>query len=135
MTNPSIKVRLVPWDDSRFVHEFERAREQAIDEGLTINGPKAAARVEQLLRSGAIRTRPWTSSEPSRRPPSTQLTGRSGARGRGIRPPTGRWSWLRDPTRLGGRARRTEGATCPGRASTTPKLPAKAGEAPQAPDR
>lgn len=52
MTAPEITIRLVPWDDSRFLHQFERTREQVISEGLMINGPKAAERVEQLLRSG-----------------------------------------------------------------------------------
>lgn len=46
-----VRAELIPWDDAGFVHEHERAREQAASEGLTINGPKAAARVEDLLRS------------------------------------------------------------------------------------
>ena len=51
MTSGHIKAKLIPWDDPRFLQAFERAREQAIEEGLTINGPKTAARVEDLLRS------------------------------------------------------------------------------------
>lgn len=46
-----VRAELIPWDDPAFVHEYERAREQAASEGLTIYGPKAAARVEHLLRS------------------------------------------------------------------------------------
>ena len=49
---PDIRAGLIPWDDEQFVREYERAREQAIREGLTIYGPKAAARVEQILRAG-----------------------------------------------------------------------------------
>ena len=41
MTTPHIRAELIPWDDPQFVQEYERAREQAIGEGLTINGPKA----------------------------------------------------------------------------------------------
>ena len=52
MTSSHIRAELIPWDDPQFVHEYERARERAIREGLTINGPKAAARVEQLMRAG-----------------------------------------------------------------------------------
>jgi hypothetical protein len=52
MASPAtFRVRLLPWDDSGFVQSFERARAQAISEGLTMNGPKAAARVEQLIRA------------------------------------------------------------------------------------
>ena len=51
MTSPQIRAELIPWDEPQFVREYERARERAIREGLTINGPKAAARVEQLLRA------------------------------------------------------------------------------------
>ena len=47
-----IQAELIPWDDPQFVREYENAREQAIQEGLTINGPKAAARVQQLVRAG-----------------------------------------------------------------------------------
>jgi hypothetical protein len=42
---------LVPWDDQAFVHAYQRARAAAVNEGLTINGPKAATRVEGLLRA------------------------------------------------------------------------------------
>jgi hypothetical protein len=51
MTSPQIRADLIPWNDSRFVREFDRARDQAFMEGLTIYGPKAAARVEGLLRA------------------------------------------------------------------------------------
>jgi hypothetical protein len=43
-------VRLIPWDDPAFVQAFEAAREQIRDEGLTINGPKACARAQALMR-------------------------------------------------------------------------------------
>ena len=46
-----IRAELIPWDDAEFVREYELAREQSLSEGLTIYGPKAAARVENLLRS------------------------------------------------------------------------------------
>ena len=46
-----IRAELIPWDDPEFVREYERAREKSLSEGLTIYGPKAAARVEHLLRS------------------------------------------------------------------------------------
>jgi len=46
-----LQVRIIPWIDSDFVHAVERARDQAVAEGLTIYGPRAAARVEQLLRA------------------------------------------------------------------------------------
>lgn len=49
-----LRAELIPWDDPQFVHEYERARELASREGLTINGPKAAARVEQLLRASGF---------------------------------------------------------------------------------
>lgn len=52
MTVPDIRAELIPWDDTQFVREYELGRDQAIREGLTINGPKAAARVEQHLRAG-----------------------------------------------------------------------------------
>jgi hypothetical protein len=51
MPSPQLRAELIPWDDARFVHEFDRAREHAFLEGLTIYGPKAAARVEGLLRA------------------------------------------------------------------------------------
>jgi len=46
-----IRAELIPWDDAEFVRAYDRAREQSISEGLTIYGPKAASRVEHLLRS------------------------------------------------------------------------------------
>lgn len=55
MTQPvTLMIRLVPWQDRAFVRAFERAREQVVAEGLTINGPKAAARAEQLLRGAGF---------------------------------------------------------------------------------
>lgn len=45
----TLTVRLIPWQDRAFVRAFERARERVVAEGLTINGPKAAARAEELL--------------------------------------------------------------------------------------
>ena len=50
--HPEIRVELVPWDDPDFVHAYEGARERAVQEGLRINGPKAGARVEELIRLG-----------------------------------------------------------------------------------
>jgi hypothetical protein len=52
MKSSTIRAALIPWDDPQFVREYERDREIALGEGLIINGPKAAARVEQLLRAG-----------------------------------------------------------------------------------
>ena len=49
-TTIDLRVRLIPWDDPDFIHAFETAREQVRAEGLTVNGPKACARVEELLR-------------------------------------------------------------------------------------
>ena len=49
-TTIDLRVRLVPWDDPAFVHAFEVARGQVRAEGLTINGPHACARVEEILR-------------------------------------------------------------------------------------
>jgi hypothetical protein len=52
MTNViELSVRIVEWDDPAFVRAFEAAREQVHREGLTVNGPKAAARAEELLRA------------------------------------------------------------------------------------
>jgi hypothetical protein len=51
MAPPQVRAELIPWDDPQFVQQYERARERAIREGLTIYGPKAAARVEQILRA------------------------------------------------------------------------------------
>jgi hypothetical protein len=46
-----LSTRVVPWDDREFVRAFEKARAELEAEGLTINGPKAAARAQQLLRA------------------------------------------------------------------------------------
>jgi hypothetical protein len=46
-----LRTELVPWDDAEFVRAYERAREQVVHEGLLINGPKAAGRLEELLRA------------------------------------------------------------------------------------
>jgi hypothetical protein len=46
-----LRVELTPWDDREFVRQFELARERLVDEGLLINGPRAAARLEQLLHA------------------------------------------------------------------------------------
>jgi hypothetical protein len=50
MSNSRFSVAIVHWDDQEFVKAFERARDQVVSEGLTINGPKAASRAEELLR-------------------------------------------------------------------------------------
>jgi hypothetical protein len=42
---------LIPWDDAAFVRAFEDAYAQVIAEGLLINGPRAASRLEDLLRA------------------------------------------------------------------------------------
>lgn len=44
-----LRSELIPWDDAAFVAN-ERAHEQVVREGLLINGPKAAARFEELMR-------------------------------------------------------------------------------------
>ena len=49
-----LRVRLIPWDDAAFVHAFEVAREQIREEGVTINGPEACARVEVLMREAGF---------------------------------------------------------------------------------
>ena len=46
-----VRTELVPWDDADFVKEYESAREQVLREGLLINGPRAAARLEELMRA------------------------------------------------------------------------------------
>jgi predicted ribonuclease toxin of YeeF-YezG toxin-antitoxin module len=46
-----LRTELIPWDDSDFVKEYERAHEQVVREGLLINGPRAAARLEALMRA------------------------------------------------------------------------------------
>lgn len=51
MVSPSrFNAAIVDWDDQDFVRAFEGARDQVNAEGLTIHGPKAAARAEALLR-------------------------------------------------------------------------------------
>jgi hypothetical protein len=50
MTAPHTRTRLIPWADAAFVEGFERARDQAIVEGMAMPGPEAAGRVERLLR-------------------------------------------------------------------------------------
>jgi hypothetical protein len=51
-TSVELSVRIVPWDDQSFVRAVEAARDQVHTEGLTINGPKAAERAQELLREG-----------------------------------------------------------------------------------
>ena len=46
-----LRSELIPWDDAAFVAKYERAHEQVVREGLLINGPKAAARLEELMRA------------------------------------------------------------------------------------
>jgi hypothetical protein len=46
-----LTTKIVPWEDQEFVRAFEKARAEVLAEGLAINGPNAAARTEQLLRS------------------------------------------------------------------------------------
>ena len=46
-----LRTELVPWDDSDFVREYERAHEQVVRERLLRNGPRAAARLEELMRA------------------------------------------------------------------------------------
>jgi len=53
-TTIDLRVRLIPWDDPTFVHAFEATREQVRAEGVTINGPDACARVEELLRAAGF---------------------------------------------------------------------------------
>jgi hypothetical protein len=50
MADSRFTVAIVDWDDRDFVGAFERARDQVEAEGLTIHGPRAAARAESLLR-------------------------------------------------------------------------------------
>lgn len=50
----TIAIRLIPWQDRAFVRTFDRVRELVVAEGLTINGPKAAARAEELLRAAGF---------------------------------------------------------------------------------
>jgi hypothetical protein len=51
MTSGHVIVELIPWDDFDFVRLVEQAREQALAEGLIVNGPRAAERVEVSLRA------------------------------------------------------------------------------------
>ena len=46
-----LRTELVPWDDPDFVREYEGAHEQMDREGFLINGPRAAARLEDLMRA------------------------------------------------------------------------------------
>ena len=46
-----LRTKLVPWDDADFVTDYERVHEQVLREGLLINGPRAAARLEELMRA------------------------------------------------------------------------------------
>jgi hypothetical protein len=46
-----LRTELIPWDDPDFVSDYERAHEQVLREGLEINGPLAAARLEELMRA------------------------------------------------------------------------------------
>lgn len=46
-----LRTELVPWEDGDFVKEYERAHEQVVREGLLLNGPRAAARLEELMRA------------------------------------------------------------------------------------
>jgi hypothetical protein len=46
-----LRTELIPWDDADFVRHYERAYERILSEGLLINGPRAAARLEELLRA------------------------------------------------------------------------------------
>jgi hypothetical protein len=46
-----LRTELVPWDDPDFVRKYEGAHEQVVREGLLINGPRAAARLEELMRA------------------------------------------------------------------------------------
>jgi hypothetical protein len=56
MTHPvALMIRIVPWQDRAFVRAFDRVRAQVAAEGLTINGPKAAARAQSLLRRAGFR--------------------------------------------------------------------------------
>ena len=50
-TGVDLRIRIEPWDDPAFVRAVEAARDQVRAEGLTINGPKAAAHAEALLRA------------------------------------------------------------------------------------
>jgi hypothetical protein len=45
-----IKAKLSPWDDPDFVRAFERARDETAESGCCPEGPRAAERVQHLLR-------------------------------------------------------------------------------------
>jgi hypothetical protein len=49
LSHSRFNAAIVDWDDQDFVTAFERAHDQVAAEGLTIHGPKAAARAEALL--------------------------------------------------------------------------------------
>ena len=49
-----IKARLTPWDDPRFVGEFEHARNEVERSGCCPEGPQAAERVQHLLREAGF---------------------------------------------------------------------------------
>lgn len=44
-----LRLRIEPMDDRQFTRAVERAREQGLNEGQTINGAKAAGRAAHLL--------------------------------------------------------------------------------------
>lgn len=46
-----LRTELVPWDDADFVRAYEGAHELVVREGLLINGPRAADRLEELMRA------------------------------------------------------------------------------------
>jgi hypothetical protein len=46
-----LRTKLVPWDDADFVRDYETAHEHVLGEGLRINGPRAALRLEELMRA------------------------------------------------------------------------------------
>jgi hypothetical protein len=48
-----IKAKITPWDDRAFVRAFEDARDDVSRAGMP-DGPKAAARVEHLLREAGF---------------------------------------------------------------------------------
>jgi hypothetical protein len=50
MSTSRLTASIVDWNDQEFVRSFERARDQSEADGLTIHGPKGAARAEALLR-------------------------------------------------------------------------------------
>ena len=56
MKSGHVIVELIPWDDLDFVRLVEQARGQALAEGLIVNGPRAAERVEMILRAGGYAT-------------------------------------------------------------------------------